>query len=155
MCCCEKPTINGEHGYKWQPKDEPSVREPHPPTLRNGDTLLYDEPGRCGGLDSHCHHYRIVLSRSSAMDLLVRHGGGEERISLCTKSTLLSNLECMSSTARYWVANAVYHAYRDGKKSGLEESDSRWRLAAAERRIKVRKIRGSNLVKVSITPNNN
>ena len=52
MCCCGKPIVNGEFGYKWQPNDAPGVRESDPPELCDGDELIYDEPGRCGGLDS-------------------------------------------------------------------------------------------------------
>ena len=45
MCCCGKPVINGEMGYKWQPEHSPIVRQPAPPALQDGDALLYDEPG--------------------------------------------------------------------------------------------------------------
>lgn len=48
MCCCGKPIVNGEFRYKWQPNDAPGVRESDPPELRDGDELVYDEPGRCG-----------------------------------------------------------------------------------------------------------
>jgi len=152
MCCCEKPNINGEFGYKWQPTDKPTVRERYPPALRDGDMLLYDEPGRCGGIDSHSHHYRVVLGASRVMELLVCHGGGQESIPLRTKSTLLSAFADLDSTARYWALNAIYHAYWDGRKRGTEDSDTRWREAAAEKRIKVRKVRGSNAVRVWVAP---
>lgn len=58
MCCCGCPVVNGEPGYKWNPKDTPTVRPVDPPLLNDDDQLLRDEPGRCGGLDSHSHHYR-------------------------------------------------------------------------------------------------
>ena len=62
MCSCGKPTINGELGYRWQPTDAPSIHPLNPPDLRPGETLVYDEPGRCGGMDSHSFHYRVVSS---------------------------------------------------------------------------------------------
>jgi len=151
MCCCGKPIINGEFGYKWQPNDDPGVRQPYAPELCDGDELTYDEPGRCGGLDSHSHHYSVV-ARTGSFELLVRHGGGEDRTSLGPKKVLATAFSILDSTARYWMLNAIYHSYRDGKRRGTEESNSRWRLAAAEKRIKVRKVRGSATMKVSIVP---
>ena len=80
MCCCGTPVVNGELGYKWNSTDKPGVRPVDPPSLKDNDQLLRDEPGRCGGLDSHCHHYRLVKSYGSLI-LLVRHVGG---VSDCT-----------------------------------------------------------------------
>ena len=64
MCCCAKPNVNGEPGYSWDGKSI-STRPVDPPMLEDGDVLLFDEPGRCGGMDSHCHHYRLVKSHGS------------------------------------------------------------------------------------------
>jgi hypothetical protein len=80
MCMCAEPNINGQPGYSWDGKHI-GTREVDPPELADGDVLLCDEPGRCGGLDSHCHHYRVVQHYGS-VELLVRHGGGQERIRL-------------------------------------------------------------------------
>lgn len=51
MCCCDQPNVNGTPGYKWQPRDKPMTRQVNPPDIQDGDTLLFDEPGRCGGTD--------------------------------------------------------------------------------------------------------
>src|SRR5690349_19548495 len=83
MCCCDSPNVNGTPGYKWQPRDEPRIRPIDPPHLRDGDVLLFDEPGRCGGLDGHSYHFRLVkFAHDSNLSLLVRHGGGDECITL-------------------------------------------------------------------------
>jgi|SRR5215216_5426319 len=148
MCCCGKPVINGEQGYKWNINDDPSVRPVNPPSLKDTDLLLRDEPGRCGGIDSHCHHYRLVKSSGSLM-LLVRHGGGDERLRL--SGPLESMLDHLDSTDCYWALNAIYHAYSDGKRAGSEKTADNWRRAAAEKRIKTRKARGSQTVRVWIT----
>ena len=147
MCCCGKPVVNGEPGYKWNFNDNPSVRPVDPPSLNDNDQLLRDEPGRCGGLDSHCHHYRLVKSHASLL-LLVRHGGGDERLHL--SGPLESVLAQLDSTDCYWALNAIYHAYSDGKRSGSENTANKWRRAAAEKRIKTRKARGSQTVRVWI-----
>lgn len=148
MCCCAQPNVNGTPGYQWSPSDKPSVRPVNPPTLQEGEVLLYDEPGRCGGQDSHCHHYRITAGRHPM--LLVRHGGGEERIRLSNPQQVLRALEMLDSQGRYWLLNALYHAQADARRAGANAMDAVWHKAAAERRIKVRKVRNTDLVRVEI-----
>ena len=149
MCCCEKPNINGEPGYKWNnPSGVAGVYPANPPTLPEGDVLLADEPGRCGrGTDSHSHHYQLTKSHGSLL-LLVKHGGGEEgvRLSMSIADTLLA----LDSTARYWLLNAIYHAHSNGKRQGRDSTAATWRQAAADKRIKTRKYRGTSSVKVWI-----
>lgn len=148
MCCCGKPVVNGQLGYKWNnPNDNPSVYPVNPPSLEDSDQLLRDEPGRCGGLDSHSYHYRLVKSHGS-LNLLVRHGGGDERLYL--SSPIESVLAQLGSTDCYWTMNAIYHAHSTGKRSGSEKTANDWRRAAAEKRIRTRKQRGSDGVRVWI-----
>lgn len=53
MCMCGRPTINGEpNAYSWDGKSH-STRQPSPPSLRDGDELLFDEPGRCGEVPTY------------------------------------------------------------------------------------------------------
>lgn len=152
MCCCGKPNINGTLGYKWQPNDAPSIRPTYPPTLTEYDALLYDEPGRCGGIDSHCHHYRVASSPGGALDILVKHGGGEERIRLSNSTALKPILAALDSNSRYWILNSIAHAHTDGRLQGAETVESNWRQAAAEKRIKTRKTPRRDCVKVWIEP---
>lgn len=141
MCCCDKPNVNGQPGYRWN--SEPSSTRPvNPPALLDGETLVHDEPGRCGGLDSHCHHYRVTKQHGS-YSLLVRHGGGEERIRLSCTPTLIDSMAMMESNARYWMLNAIFHAHSDGAREARSSEALRWRTAAAEKRIKTRKFRGA------------
>lgn len=147
MCCCEKPTINGEDGYRWNNPNGPTGIYPvSPPTLEEGDRLLADEPGRCGGQDSHSHHYRLV--KNCGLALLVKHGGGEQRLRL--SGPIADTLLSLDSTARYWVLNAIYHAHSDGERIASVKTASTWREAAAQKRIRTRKQRGSDRVKVWI-----
>lgn len=151
MCCCGKPIVNGERGYRWQPNDAPSVRPVNPPTVDNGDTILWDEPGRCGGLDAHSYHFLIVRkSGSAALYLYVRHGGGDEHFRLSGSTMVDAALGMLNSTDRYWLLHAMYHAHSDAKITAKAEANFRWRTAAAEKRIKTRKIKGG--VKVWIEP---
>ena len=151
MCCCEKPTINGEPNYRWNnPHATPSVYPVNPPDLQDGDVLLYDEPGRCGGLDSHCHHFRVV-KHTGAVYLLVRHGGGDERHRFgWGKTTMLDGLAAMDSNQRYWVLCAAHHAIKDAARDARDTANGIWQKAAAEGRIKTRKFPKRGYVKVTI-----
>ncbi len=149
MCCCGKPTVNGESGYKWnQPDAAPSVYPVNPPPLEDGDELLFDEPGRCGGTDSHAYHYRMV--KHCGLYLLVRHGGGDRRIYLSSNAALVQTLNGLDSAARYWILSAIYHAHHDGARDARESESETWRTAAAEKRIKTRKLPARGVCKVWI-----
>ncbi len=140
MCMCGKPTINGEPGYSWDGKTH-GTRPVAPPDLEEGDELLYDEPGRCGGLDSHCHHLRVVKARYGGFKLRVRHGGGDEQISLGSTRMAIDALAALDSNGRYWLLLRLYHVQSDAASRAIERCDSSWRKAAAEKRIKTRRIR--------------
>lgn len=147
MCCCGKPTINGQDGYKWNKPDGPtSIYPVNPPMLEENDRLLADEPGRCGGSDSHHLHLRLV--KNCGLALLAKHGGGEERFRL--SGPIADTLLGLDSNARYWLLAAMYQAHLDGEHQARSATASTWRKAAAEKRIKTRKQRGSDSVKVWI-----
>jgi hypothetical protein len=151
MCCCGKPTINGELGYRWnQPDAAPSVYPVNPPDLQEGDVLLFDEPGRCGGLDSHSRHFRLVKHECGTVSLLVRHGGGDERIRLYPHRDLPKILEAIDSTSRYWMLATIHSAHRDGETNGRDGEYAKWQTAAAEKRIRTRKFPARGVVKVWI-----
>ena len=166
MCCCEKPTINGTTPVKMTFDAPGSNYQPNPPELAEGDQLLFDEPGRCGGrnpdakpgepgaggLDCHSHHYRLV--RHCGLALLVRHGGGDERIRLSSTWAFEQTLNSLDSNGRYWLFNAIYHAKNDAASRARETERLEWKTAAAEKRIKTRKYPAHGTVKVWIEPAN-
>jgi hypothetical protein len=149
MCMCSKPTINGQPGYCWDNKEHVSMYPINAPDMQDGDELLYDEPGRCGrGLDSHCHHFRVVKSYAQHF-LLVRHGGGDERFRL--RYTLVDLLRTLDDDSRYWVLQSIYHTIDDASRESEAKEREYWMQAAASRRIKTRKVRGSNRVNVTVS----
>ena len=150
MCCCGKPTINGEPGYSWDGRST-MVYAPAPPELAEGDVLLADEPGRCGrGIDSHCYHFRLVENRGQCL-LVVKHGAGTERIRFGWTKTL-GDFATTPNADRYWVFQAAYHAVADTSEAAAEKVESLWRRAAAEKRIKTRKLPGQDAVRVTLLP---
>lgn len=146
MCCCGQPTKNGELGFRWNnPNAAPSVRPVNPPALIDGDTLLFDEPGRCGGIDSHCHHYRVVRHGGTVW-LLVRHGGGDQRIRMSNGSKFVEGIANVDSDIRYWLLNAMYHAQHDAMYLARQDERQKWQMAAVDKRIRVRRRNGSKYV---------
>lgn len=142
--------MTGDNGYKWQPGDNTGVYPVNPPELRDGDILLFDEPGRCGNrTDSHCHHYRLVQN-CGFFYLLVRHGAGDECHDLGFFGIVPQALLKLSSDDRFWLFGSIHHAIRTASRDARELTESIWRKAAAEKRIKTRKVRGQNACIVSI-----
>ena len=155
MCCCGKPTINGKLGYKWNQPDGPAGTYPvNPPALHDGETLLYDEPGRCGGSDSHSYHFRVT-QEGGRVYLLVRHGGDDERMEFGWKSTVLPPLAVLNSTGRYWLLCAAFHGMKDAVHNAVSKETAEWRKAAADKRIRTRKFPARGVVKVWIEPKQN
>lgn len=147
MCCCPKPNRNGEPGYSWDGKVF-GTHEPVAPSLHEAETLLFDEPGRCspqingdGSTDYHSHHYRLVGVRHGGFRLLVRHGGGEERVSLGYSYRRIADLVAMlpSSDARYLFLHALYTIHQEASDAARETEANRWRAAAADGRLKKRR----------------
>jgi len=150
VCMCDRPTVNGYPGYRSTYGAPPTVHQPDPPTIRDSDELVYDAPGRCGrGGDSHSHHFRLVR-RGGSLFLLVRHGGGNEEIRV--PSDVSTCLEECSPEARYWLMRAMYSTARRSASEAREREADRWRQAAAEKRIRTRKVRGQNIYRVRIDP---
>ena len=150
MCCCNKPSINGKNEYSWDGKSS-SIRKPYFAELEDGDELIRDLPGRCGGIDSHSHDLRIVRRKIMGLYLLVHHGGGTERIPLHAYGCE-AFIEAMSDNDCYWMMRTLHGVQSDAARLARDKESYKWRQAAAEKRIKTRKNRGSNTVKVWIEP---
>jgi hypothetical protein len=148
---CGKPTLNGEPGYSWDGKGY-STRSVNPPDLKDGDQLLYDEPGRCGGLDSHSHHIRLVKNRSDYV-IRVRHGGGDEAVALsCAMRLAIDGLAALDSNARYWLLLSILSAVRDSQHTAEDKTADKYRKAFVDGRLKKRRLPRSGVVKVWIEP---
>ena len=150
MCCCPRPNINGTpNAYSWDGKTI-GTRPIHAPTPAEGDTVLFDEPGRCGGLDAHSHHFIVVKAQYGGFFLLVMHGGGQEQIALGYRNYLIETLPRLDTTDRYWILHDLYSALREYGKAERTRERHVWQDAAREKRIKTRKGRGTNSVTVWI-----
>lgn len=149
MCCCQKPNVNGTPGYSWDGKTA-GIHQAHAPAALDGEEVLFDEPGRCGGIDAHAYHFRVVREKYGALSLLARHGMGDERILLSCGRILAVPLSSLDSNGRFWILSALYRAHATANSKATEEANAIWQKAAAEKRIKTRKMRGRDAVKVWI-----
>lgn len=151
MCTHAQPTVNndGPGGYGL------AFRAP---ALLPDDALLFDLPGRCrpqvngkGSTDYHSHHLRLV-ARGSMFVLLVRHGGGEEAHELGYGHTRIRELVALlpDDDARYLMLYALYRASGESAARARAAEADLWRGAAARDRIRTRKMRGRDEVKVWI-----
>lgn len=148
MCCCQKPTLNGQPGYSWDGKAA-GTRKPYPPEVPEGWTILYDEPGRCGPtvggavvrIDHHCHHYRVVRDDIGSTHVLVQHGGGREEIGDTYNAAKLARLLAVlpDSDARFYALMAWDGVISNAKSAARESEAHRWRAAIADGRAKKRR----------------
>jgi hypothetical protein len=143
MCCCKQPNVNGTPGYQWQPNDAPSRRAVNPPDAPEGAVVLYDEPGRCGGLDCHAHHFRVIREHGGNAALLVRNGSGDHRMRLSNGKAVVAALAALDTHGRYWLLHAVYSACLDSRREAEERVTREWSRAAAEKRIRTRRHQGT------------
>lgn len=91
-----------------------------------------------------------IVKHFSSLYVLVRHGGGDERFRLHDTQLLRETMAAMDTNTRYFLLHALYYASNDGAKQARESERKRWAMAACEKRIKTKKLRGSNSVKVWI-----
>jgi hypothetical protein len=129
------------------------------PTLQDGDTMLYSECGRViknsyghkDGIDYRSHYFTLVKREFGGVDLLVKHGGGEERFQLdYSKARATQFFEPLDSTQRYLLMHLFYNVNSKAKQRATEETANRYRTAFAKGALKKRKVRGSDNVKVWI-----
>lgn len=135
------------------------------PALAEGDKPLFSECGRViygnidhragGGTDYRSHWFRLVVGEHRTYYVLVQHGGGEERIRLhgawMTRPVAVA-MERMTSDERYLLLHLLFSTHRDAERAAQDRTSLQYRQAFAEGRLKKRKNRGSNTVKVWIEP---
>lgn len=125
------------------------------PTIQAEDTLIFSEPGRIlpdGGnhnIDYRSHWFCVTKRQYAGFNLLVKHGGGEERISLTSYNTnLIETLRGLDSDSRYRMLHTFFDLYHAGQAHGTDETAKRYRTAFANGTLKKRKVRGGSGVKI-------
>jgi len=126
------------------------------PTIKAGDVELFSEYGRIiGNVDYRSHWFVLVKSETgSQAALIVKHGGGEERIPLGYTSGLnaVKSFSALDSEGRYLTMHLLYRIHTEARRMAAEETRATYNRAFVDGRLKKRKLRGVASVKVWIEP---
>lgn len=82
----------------------------------------------------------------------LRNGSGDHRFPLGPSPGIQVLLRMTDSHERYWLMQWLYWFQRDEAHRASQRTNEKWQTAAAEKRIKTRKKRGSSSVQVWIEP---
>lgn len=122
-------------------------REWTAPSLPEESTLIFDEPGRV--LNNVCyrsHYLRVfkpVLGEYFGQYMLiVKHGGGVESWPMGHTKQVIDALGILDSDSRYLLLYTLMRAHQESERRTVEKQNVFWRQAAAEKRIKTRKVKG-------------
>jgi hypothetical protein len=148
---------NTAEGRNWGAEDWRA------PKLEDDDTLLYSECGRVvkahtyghdnNGIDYRSHYFSIVKKRFGGCWLLVHHGGGQEQFQLDhSVGRVRLFFESLDSTQRYLLMHAFYNVHSCAREVAASETAATYRKAFVDGRLKKRKNRGRDTVKVWIEP---
>jgi len=136
---------NEERNYGADPWREPKPEE--------GDTVIFTECGRV--LDKTCYRaywLMLVKCQYGGHALLVKHGGGEERINLFSagRYRVPETLAALDSDARYLMLFQLYWIHTEARRSGEAKARAELTTAFVEGRLKKRKVRGQSAYKVFV-----
>ena len=130
------------------------------PVPAKGDTVLFSEHGRImpgsgdgsiagRGVDCRSHSFKVVRARFGGTYLLVRHGGGDERIEISyDHKRVMLMFEPLDSDARYWLMHTLLSLYHDTKRAAEQETGQKYAQAFAEGRLKKRRKAGRAWVEI-------
>lgn len=140
--------------YNW------GAEEWRQPTPAEGDTVLYSEHGRVmpgsgdgsivgRGIDCRSHSFKLVKAEYGGAYLLVKHGGGEERIKLgWNHKRLAAIFDPLDSDARYWLLHTFLTFHDDVQREASQSTATRYAEAFAEGRLKKRRRNGRVIVEI-------
>jgi hypothetical protein len=130
------------------------------PQAADDEETLFHEPGRVlpsihddvRATDCRSHCFKIVKPRHGDYTLIVRHGGGVERVNLGYSRRIVNAFRQMDSDSRFrlmWTFLDVYHA---AKTEAADATAKTYREAFVEDRLKKRRLPARNATKVWIEP---
>jgi hypothetical protein len=118
-------------------------REWRAPALNADETLIIDEPGRV--LKNTCyrsHSFRVVQPEFGQYILRVRHGGGTEAWPIGWTKQVIEAIASLDSDSRFLMLHTLMCAHQESARIATERTAAIWRKAAAEKRLKTRKVKG-------------
>jgi len=113
------------------------------PTVGESETILASEHGRIThNIDYRSHWFILTRAEMGRYYLLVKHGGGEERIALPSVNFKITAnmIASLDSDVRYLMLHHLYGIHRDARRAAEDKTAGEYRLAFAEGRLKKRKL---------------
>lgn len=138
-------TLTAESNWGAEPWRAPDILET--------DRLLFDECGRIlDKTDFRSHYFRVVAAQFGGAYLLVKHGGGQERIRMDYNHNRIERLFAgiVGSDDRYRMLYVVYRAHSDAIREAAQNTARIYQQAFIDGSLKKRKQRGGDRVKVWI-----
>jgi hypothetical protein len=130
------------------------------PDLAEGDTLLYSECGRIikahtyghgsNGVDYRSHYFRVVKNGSYCY-LLVKHGAGRERIQIDYSAQRAAQFfDHLDTNESYLLMHMLFSLYKQTRRDAEAATAATYKSAFISGKLKKRKARGQDSVKVWI-----
>lgn len=115
----------------------------------SGNNILLEEKGRVIG-EVDYNSFTLKLVRDMGFHYLyVTHGAGEEKIPLIhVREQVIENILNMEPDTRFLTLFAFYDIAKSEFQKGFNKAEITYQRAAAEGRLKTRKVRGENRVRV-------
>jgi hypothetical protein len=112
------------------------------PTIGEDEREVISECGRVvNNVDYRSHWLVVVRTGSGAYILLVKHGGGEERIPIghYYRNIWINALPQLDTNQRYLTLYTIYTAHKEARHAAIAETERYYHLAFLEGRMKRRK----------------
>lgn len=117
------------------------------------DELIRSEHGRIAyNIDYRSHWLTLVKGEHRHYAILVKHGGGEERLELTAvnASVIAGIIAALSSDEAYLLMYKMIDIHKAAAKTAMEETATKYRAAFVDGRLKKRKLPAQGVTKVWI-----
>ena len=119
------------------------------PSLKPGYTRVFSEHGRILGNTCYRSHWMALdKGEHGGYFLTVKHGGGEEHFQIAYSKRLVDALAALDSDARYFILHQFLRIKQDAERAAQDKTANDYKRAFAEGRLRKRKLRGQDAVKV-------
>lgn len=137
--------MEAKHTYGSEPLRQPVIEA--------GDIEVYSEHGRDIENVCYCSHwFKIVRAEFGGFYLLVRHGGGEERVRLSHKKIVINSLAKLESDERYLLMWQMLDIKHESERAAISETRQEIEEAFVGGRLKKRYYPKRGITKVWIEP---
>ena len=121
------------------------------PSIGEDEQELFSECGRSLNNTDYRSHWFVMTENHGQVQILVKHGAGEERFHLGFKSMLKQFVDAaasMDSDTRYLTFHTLFRVHSEARYSAITDTSRKYAQAFVDGRLKKRK--RNNQVRVEI-----